>query len=282
MPADQELNVKDWSQLHISIQWVYRGAVSDQGRGHFPGGCGVTAWYLLRGEGWVRHDDCERRARVGDWLFPNTGAHYRNFSTDAEILSLRCYIEWPDGQPFFPLRESICIPGAQYPDLLRRARVMERVVNKSGKQSYSSNRFMHERLGFSAYLDIEVALFHWSKALYHAFISEGVSPSLERFEDERVARILRVLDGWPLHMTFSQKQLVQQVGISRAQLDRLLTAKLGQTAHHYFDRRRLHYAERKLATQPTKEVAFDLGFRHVSSFSAWFKRKTGANPNERR
>ena len=93
-----------------------------------------------------------------------------------------------------------------------------------------------------------------------------------------------MLDGWPLHRAFSQSELVQQAGVSRAQLDRLFTAKLGQTPHQYFDRRRLRHAERslQLPDRPIKEVAFDLGFRHVSSFSAWFKQKTGVNPNARR
>jgi len=281
---DHELKVRDWRQLHFSIQWIYRGKVSDQGRGHFSGSCGLSAWYIQRGEGLVRHGEVEKRARKGDWLFPNRGTHFRDFSKDAEILSLRFYIEWPDGQPLFHLRESVCFPGTKYPDLLRRAKAMERVVYKNGRRSYSSSGFMDEKLSFPDYLDVQDVLLQWSKALYHAFTSEGAGPSLERFEDERVVRALRVLDGWPLHRAFSQRQLVEQVGVSRAQLDRLFTAKLGHTACQYFDRRRLRHAQRSvmLADHPIKEVAFDVGFRHVSSFSAWFKQNTGVNPNERR
>jgi len=284
MHSGYELKVMDWGQLHFSIQWVYRGKVSDHGRGHFPGGCGVAAWYILRGEGLVRHGDCEKRAPKGNWLFPNRGEHYRDFSKDAEILSLRFYIEWPDGQPLFPHRESILIPGAKYPDLLRQAKAVERVVYQSGRRNYSSNEFMNERLSFPDYLDVEIAFLQWCKAMCHALVSEGIKPSLERFEDERVVRALRVLDGWPLHTTFSQSQLVQQSGISRAQLDRLFTAKLGQTAHQYFNRRRLRHAERsvQIPERSIKEVAFELGFHHVSNFSTWFKQKTGVNPNERR
>ena len=284
MSSEYELTATDWRPLQISLQWIYRGKVSDQGRGHFPAPCGGVAWYILRGEGVVQYDGGEKRGRKGDWLFPNMGPHYQDFSKDAEILSLRFYLEWPDGQPLFQYREGLLIPGAAYPDLLRRARAMERAAAKNGRQIHSCCGFMDKKLGLPIYLDVEIALLQWTKTLCHALTVEGITPGMERFEDERVARALRVLDGWPLHRAFSQSQLVGQAGVSRAQLDRLFTAKLGQTPHQYFDRRRLRHAERslQLPDRPVKEVAFDLGFRHVSSFSAWFKQKTGVNPNARR
>ncbi len=282
--AARALKAMDWAQLHFSLQWIYRGQVAPDGRGRFPGCCGISAWYILRGEGIVRHDGLEKRARRGDWLFPARGVHERDFSPDAEILSLRFYIEWPDGQPLFHLRGGAVIPGTKYPALLRRARELERAAGQGGRKSYSTIGFMNETLSFPAYLDVGGALLQWSKTLYHAFTSEGIHPSLERFEDERLVRALRLLDHWPLHEAFSQRRLVEQTGISRAQLDRLFTLKLGQTAHQYFNRRRLRHAERlvRLKDQPIKEVAFDVGFRHVSSFSAWFKQNTGVKPNERR
>jgi AraC-like DNA-binding protein len=278
-----ELKVMDWGQLHFSIQWVHRGEVPESGRGHFQGNCGFAAWYILNGEGLVRQGAVEKRACKGDWLFPNMGPHFRDFSTQTRIISLRYYIEWPDGQPLFRLSEPLLLPGAKYPELLRRAREMERVIGKNGRRN-SGGGFRDEKLGFASYLDVQGSLVQWSKALYQALTSEGIKPGMERFEDERVVRALRALDNWPLHRAFSQSQLVEQVGLSRAQLDRLFAAKLGQTAHQYFNRRRLRHAERQvqIPDQPIKEVAFDVGFRHVSSFSAWFKQNTGVNPHERR
>lgn len=274
----------DWGQLHFSVQWVYRGKVPAEGRGQFSGACGLSAWYVLRGTGFVQHGDVRNHARKGDWLFPNRGPHFRDFSRDAEILSLRFHIEWPDGQSLFSLKESVVIPGSKYPGFLRAAKALERAVCQGQRRGHAPDGFLNEKLSFSAYLDVGGTLLQWSKALYQVFISEGIKPSLERFEDERVVRALRVLDAWPLHQAFSQRRLVEQAGLSRAQLDRLFSAKLGQTAHQYFNRRRLRHAERliRLPDQPIKEVAFDVGFRHVSSFSAWFKQNTGVNPNVRR
>ncbi len=283
-PVQNELRAMDWGQLHFSVHWVYRGQVPAEGRGQFSGACGLSAWCLLRGTGHVRQGDIQTTARKGDWLFPNRGPHCRDFSPDAEILSLRFHIEWPDGQSLFPLQDSIVIAGSKYPGFLRAAKALERAVYQGQRRDYSLDGFMNERLTFSAYLDFGGTLLQWSKALYEVLIAEGVKPSLERFEDDRLVRALRVLDAWPLHQAFSQSRLVEQASLSRAQLDRLFTAKLGQTAHQYFNRRRLSHAERliRLPDQPIKEVAFDVGFRHVSSFSAWFKQNTGVNPNNRR
>jgi len=128
------------------------------------------------------------------------------------------------------------------------------------------------------------ALLQWAKALYDALIAEGIKPSLERFEDSRVVRALRVLDSWPFHQSFSLSELVKNTGVSQAQLNRLFITRLGLTPHQYFERRRLRHADRNvlLPYLSIKEVALDLGFRHVSNFSAWFKQSMGMNPNERR
>ncbi len=284
MSSATGLQVREWGQLHTSIQWVYRGKVSEDGRGRFTGNCGVAAWYFLRGTGLVRDDGGATQARRGDWLFPAMGPHERDFSRDAEILSLRFYMEWPDGQPLYSLDRSILLNGAKYPELLRTARALERAAHEGTQKNCAGPEFLLERLDFPEYAEIGSALLKWSRAMARAFAQEEIAPSLERFEDERVVRALRVLDGWPLREAFSLGQLVEITGISRAQLDRLFRTKLGQTPHHYFDRRRLRHAERSIQRpdQPIKEVAFDVGFRHVSSFSAWFKQNTGVNPNVHR
>lgn len=52
----------------------------------------------------------------------------------------------------------------------------------------------------------------------------------------------------------------------------------------FLERRRLDVArERIVADDDTlKEIAFALGFRHASHFTAWFRRQTGVSPSEYR
>jgi AraC-like DNA-binding protein len=281
MTAQTGLRMFEWGDLHHSLQWIYRGPVAKGGRGFFRGGCGSAAWYLLAGEAVLRHDGHECRARKGDWLFPNAGPHERDFSADARILSLRFYIEWPNGQPLFDLGRATVLKGADHPDLRRRAEALEQVVYQRGKRNYADIEFMRERVDYPAYAEIGEALLAWSRALYRAHEAGGIGLNLERFQDERVVRALRVLDGWPLQRAFAMKSFMRATGSSRAQLDRLFTLGLGQTSRQYFDRRRLRHAERNLALpdRSIKEVSFAVGFQHVSSFSAWFKRNTGVYPN---
>ena len=285
MPTKDELTVMDWGQLHIFIQWIYRGRVSPEGRGHFAGGSGMAALYILKGQGLMLDGDHERRGGKGDWFFPNmVTSHYQDFSRDAETLSLRFYLEWPDGQPLFRYSHSLHIPGKKYPELLLKAKALERAAYSCSQRNYRGIEFMNAKLNLPSYLAIEFPLLQWTNALYQAFASEGLKPSLERFEDKRVAQALRVLDSWPLDVPFSLDQLQQKVGVSRTQLDQLFTRKLGVTAHQYFDRKRLIHAERmlRLPDRRIKEIAMELGFHHVSNFSAWFKEKTDVSPNVRK
>jgi len=282
--AHRGLTAMERRQLQMSLQWVYRGKVPDEGRGHFQGNCGGSAWYILQGEGVVRHDGREFRAKKGHWLFANMGPHYRDFTRNTEIISVRYYLEWPDGQPLFFHQTGLVIPGMRHPRLLRTAKAMERIVYICGRRIFTNIGFMNERLTFPAYIDVTGALLQWAKALYDALPSEGIKPSLERFEDSRVVRALLVLDVWPLHQAFSMDQLAKKTAISRVQLDRLFIAKLNMTPHQYFEKRRLRHADRNVLhpALSIKEVALDVGFSHVSSFSAWFKQNMGMNPNERR
>ena len=49
----------------------------------------------------------------------------------------------------------------------------------------------------------------------------------------------------------------------------------------FLERRRLDAARDRILADTTtlKEIAFTLGFRHASHFTAWFRRHTGFSPS---
>ena len=49
----------------------------------------------------------------------------------------------------------------------------------------------------------------------------------------------------------------------------------------FMERRRLNVARERIVTDHAtlKEIAFALGFRHASHFTAWFRRHTGVSPS---
>ncbi len=69
-------------------------------------------------------------------------------------------------------------------------------------------------------------------------------------------------------------------GLSPGHTSRLFVAQFGLTPHEYREQRRINAARRLLrgSSAPVKEIAFDLGFKQSTHFSAWFRERTGAFP----
>jgi AraC family transcriptional regulator len=64
-------------------------------------------------------------------------------------------------------------------------------------------------------------------------------------------------------------------------MEQLLAVEVGLTPHGYLDRRRLEFARHLVMRSdvPLKQAAHELGFRHASHFTKWFRRHMGAAPS---
>ena len=111
----------------------------------------------------------------------------------------------------------------------------------------------------------------------------GVKPELQvRARRRRVDQIITWLQALPLDQTTPSLPPDFPIGSRRA--EQLMQQQFGIGLRMFMERRRLDVArERIVADQATlKEVAFALGFRHASHFTAWFRRHTGVSPSEYR
>ncbi len=72
------------------------------------------------------------------------------------------------------------------------------------------------------------------------------------------------------------------LGISTKRLNQILKEKLNATAKQIIQQRQITEAKRKLIRGEitTKEIAFDLGFDSMSSFSRFFKKNVGVSPSD--
>ncbi len=271
-----------WCQLLTSLIWLYRGPIVPHGEGYRPDPLGSTAWLVLKGNAQVTIEGCRVSAGPGQWLFPKPIARTQNFSPNTEILSLRYHAEWPDGQQLFDQGLSVTFKETKYPELRRCAEKLQRMVCRVSHRSFNDISFACTPLSLPHYFQIEQALMNWMQTMYHCLTSEGLTPHLRHFEDQRMTLALDLLNGWPLNQRYTNTLLARQVGLSRSQLERLFAHHLGATTKHYLDRRRLRQAQLALYSQnkQVKELAYELGFRHVSSFSAWLKDKTGRAPRD--
>jgi len=273
---------RNWSRLTISLLWVYRGTVYPSVSGRMDGFHNMTAWLVLKGGVTVTADGEQVSAREGEWMFPKPVSRYQRFSKDAEILSINFRMEWPDGDPLFKKGLSLVLKSKDHPGLERIARRLERTVEKVTKTRYHDARLTEETLEFTQFIELEKQVLICSEAVYHTLLKAGLQPNLHQPGDPRIHDILQYLDGWPLNEPFRVAGLARRSGLSRSNLDRIVTKALGTSGKAYIDRRRLNCAVQLLRERaiPIKRIAIETGFNHTSSFCAWFKKKTGRYPGE--
>ncbi|WP_340158800.1 helix-turn-helix domain-containing protein [uncultured Maribacter sp.] len=96
---------------------------------------------------------------------------------------------------------------------------------------------------------------------------------------ERVFQFLELMEINFLNET-NAEYYANQLGISTKRLNQVLQQKLNLTAKQVIQQRQITEAIRKLIRSEitTKELAFDLGFESISSFSRFFKKNVGISP----
>jgi len=271
-----------WSRLHISLLWIYQGRVPQPTRAMFDAFPSMTAWLVRKGTVEVTVGERCDRASSGQWIFPKPVARFQRFSPDAEILSVRFRIEWPNGDQLFSEGMGVTLPAREHPDLERAARRLERVVQSLTKTRFHDASFTGRNLDFLEFLRVEKAVIGWSETVYRSLLRAGLKPNLQLTGDSRIQAILQALDAWPLHEAFRAEEFARRTGVSRSNLDRITMRSLGTSSKAYMDRRRIRYALQCLQQPdvPVKQIAMETGFRHASSFCTWFRNKTGRYPGE--
>ena len=96
---------------------------------------------------------------------------------------------------------------------------------------------------------------------------------------KRVFQFLELMEINFLNET-NAEYYANQLGISTKRLNQVLQEKLNLTAKQVIQQRQITEAKRKLIRSEitTKELAFDLGFESISSFSRFFKKNVGISP----
>ena len=95
-------------------------------------------------------------------------------------------------------------------------------------------------------------------------------------------RCLRLVEDHLSDTEFGVEQMQREIGMSRMQLHRKLKALTNQSATEFVRDIRLQKAARMLEQNGTQvtEVAYDVGFSHLSYFAKSFKEKFGLSPSE--
>ena len=274
LPADV------WRSLRHEWLWVYRGPVPQSGvwSAEIPVPAGV--FFVERGEVRIQADGMETLVPRGQAFFSSPRLRRHWFAANTRLLSVGFRCQWPDGTPLF--RDALNF-AAEAPALQKATEQLfasihgaQRVVTyRQGieAQKYSASEWAAREAAFAAWFVV------WMETLQEL----GVQPETQtRARRRRVDQIVAWLQALPLDQTTPSLPPDFPIGSRRA--EQLMQQQFGIGLRMFMERRRLDVArERIVADQATlKEIAFALGFRHASHFTAWFRRHTKMSPSEYR
>ena len=280
------LPLQDWSNVRLALAGAYDGPVHPAGQDYSPGDRaatehGYSAWLIRRGSVRIENPDGSPvTGQAGEWVIPSWHRRRQVFSPAARILSIAYRAHWPDGGPFWDSAATLIYPADTRPRLERAGGRLQRLVHCRFTGMYVLVPL--ERTTFAVHLDLQQRLHAWVAAFAEAVVAGGWRLTRWDDTDPRVATAVDELNRAPLAARLDEAAIARRVKLSSSQLERLFTARLGITPRRYFERRRRDEAARRLAVPQisVKEVAYQLGFRQISHFSAWFSRTAGAAPRE--
>ncbi|OYW31406.1 MAG: hypothetical protein B7Z47_01200 [Chthoniobacter sp. 12-60-6] len=276
-PQATQLPAAVWRTLRCEWLWVYRGPVPQCGvwSAEIPVPAGV--FFVERGEVRIRADGKEICVPRGQGFFSSPHLRRHWFAPNTSLLSVGFRSQWPDGTSLF--RNALNFT-ASAPSLRQATRKLFASIH--GPRKIVTYRQAIEATAYSAaeWAAREAAFAAWFSVWIETLHQLGVEPvSQARASRRRVDQLVAWLQSLPPDQTSPSLPPGFPIGSRRA--EQLLQQQFGIGLRTFMERRRLDVArERIVADQHTlKEIAFALGFRHASHFTAWFRRHAGVSPS---
>ena len=273
---------RNWLNLKLHLLWCHNRHVAKgtQITGptlRFTEFTNSAAWLVREGWAQVEHDGQSHTAHPGQWLIVKPGARVQTFSHDARMLSIAFEARWPDGSNLYQEGLSLVIEASEAPALEKKIRPILDAVMEIAPGTWD---LRDHKADLRCYLRLEHLLCEWLSVLSEILDAHGIQHSGHFGIDERVRMAVDLLQAGDLADSFVLETLAAAVHLSPNHLVRLFRKELQSTPLQFWDHLRIEHAQSRLK-QPEmriKEVAIDLGFKHLSHFSKWFKRHTGSTP----
>lgn len=273
---------QNWLNLKLHLLWCHNRHVAkgSQITGptlRFTKYTNSAAWLVREGWARVEHDGQCHTAHPGQWLIVKPGARVQTFSEDARLLSIAFEARWPDGSHLYQDGLSLVIEASDAPALEEKVRPILTAVMNIAPGTWD---LRDHGADLRCYLRLEQLLCEWIAALSEILAGKGIRHSGHFGIDERVRMAVDLLHARDLADPLALEILAAAVHISPNHLIRLFRKDLQTTPHQFWDRLRIEHAQSRLRQSDIriKEVAIDLGFKHLSHFSKWFKRHSGKPP----
>ena len=275
-PQAIQLPAAVWRTLRHEWLWVYRGPVPQ---------CGVWSaeilvpagvFFVERGEVRIRADGKETIVPPGRAFFSSPHLRRHCFAAHTRLLSVGFRSQWPDGTSLF--RDALNF-AAEAPALRSATQLLFTHIYAPRKVVTYRQAIESSAYTAAEWSAREAAFSGWFGVLIETLHQLGVNPAPRVRTRRRVDQLISWLQSLPLEQTTPSLPPDFPIGARRA--EQLLQQQLGIGMRLFMERRRLDVARERIgADQATlKEIAFALGFRHASHFTAWFRRHTGVSPS---
>ncbi len=273
---------RNWLNLNLHLLWCHNRHVAEGTKKtgptlEFTEFTNSAAWLVREGWARVEHDGQSYTAHPGEWLIVKPGPRVQTFSHDARMLSIAFEARWPDGSHLYQEGLSLVIKASEAPELEQMVRPILNLVMEIAPGTWDVRDHPAD---LRCFLRLEQLLCEWLSVLSEILDGRGVRHSGHFGIDERVRIAVDLLHARDLADPLALEVLAAAVHISPNHLIRLFRKDLKTTPNQFWDRLRIEHAQSRLRQSEIriKEVAIDLGFKHLSHFSKWFKRHTGRPP----
>lgn len=273
---------RNWLNLNLHLLWCHNRRVAEglsrEDEIHqFTEFTNSAAWLVREGWAEVEQEGRKIRALPGQWLIVRPGERIQRFPRGARVLSIAFDARWPDGTPLYQEGLSLVLDAADVPELESKVLPILNMVMEIAPGTWDMR---DHQADFASFLRLERLLCEWLEVLSTILARHGIRHSGHQGMDERVRQAVDIMLSRDLALPFALEELATQLNISQNYLSRIFRSEIRMTPNQYWDRLRIEHARSRLR-QPgmrIKEVAIDLGFKHLSHFSKWFKRHVGESP----
>ena len=278
--APPTITAEAWRLVRHEWLWVYRGRVPkvEQWSTDIPVPNGV--FFVEEGEGRIQADGREIIIPKGHVFFTAPGSRRQWFAQGTKLLSVGFRSLWPDGTPLLQAGMNIALPQRRVAALHAATLALFKTVHPAKRSVTYHQAIVPQPRDIRGWIKHEAAFQHWLVTFAETLTKLGIESGTRADRQRRRVDQLRAwLNERPLSETSPTLPPSFDLGARRA--DQLLQQQLGMSLKTFLERRRLQAASERIqaGTEPLKEIAFALGFRHASHFTAWFRRHTGVPPS---
>lgn len=272
----------DPSDLHFEWLWIYDGIVPTTETWSKDIVVPASVFFVTSGLGKIRVDDAEHALPRGTAFLAAPGIRRQWFASGTRLLSAAFRVSWRDGMPLFTQGLNCVMDSSRLRSLHVATRRLYR--NQHGSRQAVAHREAAalSPSDFVGWCRREAAFHVWFAEYVRTLAKQGIHASpRQRPSDKRINEIIRRLEAWPVAKAMVVEELADGLDIGSRRLEQLLARDLGLTPHSHLNRRRVEVARQLLATTslPLKQIAHDLGLRHASHFTKWFRQHAGMPPS---